>query len=375
MPYILILAPGNERGGAATHLLTLAKVIRNSDRAASIRFGLVGDGYLAERMRASGDAFIEFPSAPLASLGAIRRYIARSPRDLILHAHGPRLNVLIAWLAKRASVRWTTTLHSHPDFDFLNSRLKSLIFSRLNRLSLALADGVFVINPKLAKVVPKQRTFVVPNAIQMEPLPMPKSHYESVLRQRLGVSDETILVGTAARLDPVKDLGTIVRALDHLRDLPIHLALAGDGPDRDELQRLAQTMAVADKVHLLGFLDEVRPFYAGLNIHVLSSRSEGTPSSVLEAGFIGIPTIGSDIPGITQMVVDGRTGLVFPVGDAQSLADAIRTLVQDGDMAARLASRFRDEVLPRFSPERMLQCYLDGYAQLSGIQTSENAVL
>lgn len=361
-----IVAAGNERGGAATHLTTLAEAVVKSGYAGEFVFCLIGDGDLHTRVGATGVSLLKMDRHPALAVRQLRQLLSPlgPQQDVIVHAHGPRMNLLTARACRRLHLPWTSTIHSNIHRDFLTSRLKSAIYPRLTLWSLTRAVGYFVVNMQFADFLPKQKPVLfVPNAVRVHPLPDDKVVYERNLREKLGLSMDDKLVGMAARLDPVKDIGTIIRAFSHLDDKSVHFVIAGEGSEQSNLEALSQSLGVRSRVHFLGYLEDTRPFYAGLDIHVLASISEGTPASLLEAGYVGIPNIGSDIPGITQLITDEKTGLCFPVGDSVSLAAAIARVLKDPGAAKSMVDKFAADVLPRFAPEKMVEAYRLGYRQ------------
>lgn len=363
MNEVHVLAAGNERGGAASHVVTLARVVLRVGRESDFVFVLVGKGHLYEQLANLDGLQIHVTEGGFSnSLTELRTWFAKV-RPKIVHAHGPRMNIL-AWLsAKKAKVPFTTTIHSNIYKDFLGSRVKSIMFPRLVIHSLKSSVGAFVVNPHFSSLVPNLKTNFVPNGIDLQPLHHGKAHYRSQLRNKLGIPETGLLVGTAARFDPVKDLGTMIRSLSFQGMEEVHLAIAGDGPMRDELQKLSQSLGLHQRVHFLGFISHVREFYAGLDAHLLTSLSEGTPFSILEAGFYGVPNVGSDIPGITHLLVQGKTGLTFTVSKPSELARVLRMLFNDSSLQKTIVENFQTEVLPKYTPIAMLQAYEQGYVE------------
>jgi glycosyltransferase involved in cell wall biosynthesis len=360
--HIYVFAAGNERGGAASHLVTLAKTIREADSRYQYTFVMAGDGSLAERLRAvAGTSVIVLNGGLRSIVRGLRELLSGAPRASLLHAHGPRLN-LMAWLATRSiGFPWTSTIHSHIDKDFLASRWKTILLPRVNRMSLRHTVGVFVVNPYFATLIPNKYAVFVPNGLELHNLPKSREEYRRALRERLGISHEAQVIGVAARLDPVKDIATMIKACADPLLQSVHLAIAGDGQQLQYLIDLSKELRVSDRVHFLGFIDSVQEFYAGLDAHVLASLSEGTPFSVLEAGYLGVPNIGSNIPGITQLVRHEETGLCFEVGDSGQLAKQVARVLQDERFASRLVENFRTQILPKYTPLEMLKAYEEGY--------------
>jgi glycosyltransferase involved in cell wall biosynthesis len=123
------------------------------------------------------------------------------------------------------------------------------------------------------------------------------------------------------------------------------LVLAGDGPEREPLRRLAQRLGVADRVTFLGFVPRaaVPGLLASADVQVLPSIYEELGTAVLEGMRIGVPLVASETGGLPSLVTHGVTGLLVPPGDAAALAGALRRLLADRELAARLADQARRE--------------------------------
>ena len=189
------------------------------------------------------------------------------------------------------------------------------------------------------------RSVVQPMGITAEPAPVED---RARLRARLGIERFALL--TLARLVPVKGLPDAVRALSHRGDL--EWLIAGDGPERAELERLARGSAL--RVRLLGTVtgpDKAALLHAAdafvLPSRVLpSGRSEGAPTAVLEAMAAGLPVVASAVGGVGELVLPGQTGWLFSPGDPRALEAAIARVMADRGECARVAERARAAVEP-----------------------------
>jgi L-malate glycosyltransferase len=361
MQNVVVLVAGNERGGAASHLVIFAKALLEHPDGYQFLFVCFGKGPLHTSLVETGVDVRLLEGNMRQCLSRLVR-ILREKQDVILHSHGPRMNVFASIAANSAKCPWTTTIHSNPNLDFLSSKMKTLFYPRFHRLRLASAVGYFVGNPEFADLLPRKTVVFVQNAFQVPQLPYPKVHYESALKERLHLPDEVYVIGIAARLDPVKDIPTLLRAIAMIHDDSLHLAIAGDGNERGNLAAECKQLGILERVHFLGFVEDVIPFYAGLKAHVLPSLSEGaSPFCLLEAGSVGVVNIGSNIPGILNILEDGKTGVCFQVGNAEQLAEKITDIMKYPDEADRLAQGFVKNVLPKFQPHKMLEAYLRGY--------------
>ncbi len=135
------------------------------------------------------------------------------------------------------------------------------------------------------------------------------------------------------RVKKYKRVDLLMRAVALLESegLSVTLRVAGSGDDRPRLDRIALNLGISDRVHFLGFVDEVRKLelFRTSWLHALTSPNEGWGISIMEASACGTPSIASDAPGLRESVVDGETGLLVPHGDVRALADSIASLLND----------------------------------------------
>ena len=192
-------------------------------------------------------------------------------------------------------------------------------------------------------------------------------------RAGLGIADTAIValyLGRLTREKGIPELATaFLMAAQQCADL--HLILVG--PDEGGMRVLAAhtIFTVVDRVHFVGFTAEPEVFMAAASFLVLPSYREGFGTSVIEAAACGIPTIGSQIYGLTDAIVDGETGLLVPVGDVAAIADAMIRLAIDQDFRltlgrqalARVNRDFRQEVLT----DALLGYYASCLKQKAGV--------
>ncbi len=144
-------------------------------------------------------------------------------------------------------------------------------------------------------------------------------------RRRLGLPLGVQLIGSAGRLEPVKGHDVLISALSQLPS-SVHLALAGNGSQRSELEDQVQMSGLHDRVHFLGMLDDMVGFYRALDVFCLPSRNEGLPLSLLEAQASGIPAVASDVGGVREAACP-RTARLVPADRPGLLADALQTVL------------------------------------------------
>jgi len=148
------------------------------------------------------------------------------------------------------------------------------------------------------------------------------------------------------RLVYQKGLDLLFQALGGLRDHPWELRLVGDGPQRADLQALAEKYQIAGRVHFENWLGGAALLekYQQANLFVFPSRHEGMPNAVLEAMACGLPVIATRIAGNEELVADGETGLLTPTEDAGALRRALAQLLTDAGLCQRMGAAGRARV-------------------------------
>jgi glycosyltransferase involved in cell wall biosynthesis len=171
-----------------------------------------------------------------------------------------------------------------------------------------------------------------------------------------------IRVGTAARLAKVKGIEYLIEAVSHLKD--VHLEIAGDGPQREELERAVTVFGVSDEVTFTGWIDDVAEEMSTWDIYAQPSIAEGFGIAALEAMALGIPVVASDVGGLREIIVDGETGFLVSPKSPGRLAARIRELAADSELRARLGQAGRERAAKYFSRERECAAIQSAYEKL-----------
>ncbi len=185
-------------------------------------------------------------------------------------------------------------------------------------------------------------------------------------RAETGVPEGGKVVGILATLSPAKDHATFLRAAAIVGENPAYrFAIIGDGPLRGELELQAKELGIADRVTFFGFQKRVADYVAACDLLVSSSRdNEGCSNSILEAMALNVPVIATDIGGNGELVQDGKTGYLIPVGSDVALAAAIQRIFIDPTRTGRLAAAAQQMTATRFSLDRMVADYEALYLRL-----------
>lgn len=198
---------------------------------------------------------------------------------------------------------------------------------------------------------PREKIVVIHNGTPLEPAPRPRL-----------TADGKPVVLTAARLVDQKGIEVL---LDAAAEVPARFLVAGDGPERTRLADYAAAAGSADRVSFLGHRTDVRDLLDAADVFVLPSLYEGTPLAVLEAMAAGRAIVATAIAGTDELVVDGESALLVPPRDAGALAAAIRRLLDDPDLRARLGEAARRRAEAQFGADAVAERVAAVYERLT----------
>lgn len=184
---------------------------------------------------------------------------------------------------------------------------------------------------------------------------------------RMRTRRRRFVVGTAGRLSPVKNHPLLLRACAAAieRGLDAELLIAGQGKLREHLRDLAQSLGIADRLRLPGFVTDVPAFLRRLDLFVLTSDAEQHPLALIEAMACGLPCVATRVGSVDAVLDGGRCGRIVEPRDASSLAAEILELAGDRDLRWRLGRTARQHVCRNYSMEQMIAAYEDLYRRLS----------
>jgi glycosyltransferase involved in cell wall biosynthesis len=187
------------------------------------------------------------------------------------------------------------------------------------------------------------------------------------LRTALGFEPKAPLILFAGRLAQQKRVEDLLKALDLIQHVQpdVCTVIVGDGPLRPRLEKTAHLYHLGERVRFLGHRDDVPRWLAAADLVVLSSEYEGLPNIVLEAMQYSKPVVATAAPGTTEVVVNGETGILVPIGNITLLARAIRDLVRNPSLARRLGHAGRARMEAHFRAETMVTQFARLYEDLA----------
>lgn len=203
---------------------------------------------------------------------------------------------------------------------------------------------------------PRDKIAVVYNGIDDSNYVLPQNPN---LKESLSISEDAYVLGTVARLDSIKNQKMMIKALKIVRqNYPeTYLIIVGDGPERENLESFVSDLELSSCVILTGFREDAHLFYNIMDIFLLTSFSEGTAMTLLEAMATGLPCIGTDVGGNPEIVRNRETGFIIPSDDENALAEKINCLFSNKTMMKNMGEAGRKIFEENFTVKKMVGSY------------------
>jgi glycosyltransferase involved in cell wall biosynthesis len=351
-------------GGAETILLHLASRL---DPTRFRSLVLVPEpGWLLDSLRASGMTahIVPMRGRLYRTLREMARWVRNENVDLI-HSHLPDQNFHASLVGRMTGRPVVATYHGALDL----SRARSAIKMRLAR---RFASATVAVSRSLAESLyaggfARERVVCIYNGVDTERFSVTPS---GRLRAELGCANGTKLIGMVANLRRDKGYEYFVRSARLVAErVPhAHFVAVGEGSahEVEGLQRLAADLGLGSRFSLLGFRSNVPELLTDLDVFVLSSTSEGFSLATVEAMAAARPVVVTRSGGPEELVEHGRTGLLVPPADAETLAAQVCEVLASPSLAEELGRNARRSVEQRFSLPRMLVEYENLYQRLLG---------
>ena len=303
----------------------------------------------------------EYPPYDLAL--AVRMHEVVRARQLdVLHCHYAIPHATSAWIAKEmlrqqgGDIRVVTTLHG-TDITIVG---QDPSFHSITRFSIEKSDGLTAVSQYLRDETERAfgctacRIDVIHNFI--DPAVYDRGRHPQTLRAQFGDGRKVLM--HVSNFRGVKRVRDVVGIFARVRtEMPSVLVMVGDGPQRDDAESEARTLGVADDVYFLGKLEVVAPLLASADLFLLPSQTESFGLSALEALASGVPVVGSRAGGMPEVVRDGETGVLCPVGDVDAMAQAAIAILADARKWRAMSTLAASDARERFSRDEIVSQY------------------
>ena len=353
---IMHLISGGDVGGAKTHVIGLLEELNKGNEVELVCFM---DGPFAREALEKGIRTRVLKKRSLFHVARnLKKYLKNKHFD-ILHCHGAKANV-VSVLMGRTSCPILSTIHSDPRLDYMGRPVANWTIGLMNRVALRLRDGWVAVSDAMKERMAGRgydagRMYTIYNGIGFpEKLPhLPRQEYLRSLG--LDWDENAVVYGIAARIDPVKDMTTLVKAFARtVAECPnARLLIAGIGDQEAEIRGLAAELCPEGTVHFAGWVGDMNSFYHALDVNLLTSISETFPYAITEGARMHCCTISTAVGGVPRVVIDGETGYLITPGDADTLAQRMIAVARDPKLRSELGRSIYEKVKTEFSVEAM----------------------
>jgi glycosyltransferase involved in cell wall biosynthesis len=362
MPIPILQVIASSHGGGATHVLDLATALPASQFRVTVAMPDDGGNVSPEEIRAGGARFYPIGirhGFHWQEVRELRRFIQANRFELV-HVHGARAGLygrLAVWGGeRRPKVLFSIHGFATPYYAWP----QKFTYLALERLLQRITDKTICVARAEAELFLKYR-LSPPEKVEVIHPGIPLDRFRDVpansLRETLGVGQSPVIL-SVCRLNIPRDFVTLLRAVQTIQQaIPdVQLVIAGDGPQKAEVEGQIVALDLAKHVHLLGFRQDIPQLMAMADVFVLTSYGwEGFPISALEAQAAGLPVVISDAGGSAEAIIHGQTGLVVPKCDVPALADALQGILMDHEVRQVMAMNGRQHAQRSLSRQRMIE--------------------
>lgn len=297
----------------------------------------------------------------LSAIRALVKLIKRQDIDII-HTHGYKSDIMGLIAARLTGIKSVSTPHGFGEI----SGLKMKTFVALGKFALRFFDSVVPLSEQLVDIIKqagiaKKKIHFIRNAVDLKEVEQ--------YRVKKGIkveSDCKLRIGYIGRMIPSKKIDDILNIYNQiwLENNNVEIQLLGDGESKAEMEKLAAMLPSTESIHFLGFRNDRLQLLSQFDLFVMTSSHEGIPRCLMEAVAMEIPVAAYNIPGVDQLVVHEKTGLLAEYADQKTLKKYWLRLLSDKKHANKLAKQGREFVNERYSGQRMAAQYTSLYQKL-----------
>jgi glycosyltransferase involved in cell wall biosynthesis len=361
---ILFIIPTLDRSGAEKQLTMLATRLPRDQFEVEVCALTRGGPFEAELRAANVPVHVlgKRLKVDLVAAWKLRRILRRGRYDIVhtwlfaANWHGRALAILqgipIVVASERCADEWKGTMERTID-RILAPRTDAIV-----------VNSKAVLDHYQGQGIDASKLTVIPNGIACD---TPPASDRLAVRRECEVPADAQVLGFVGRLWPQKRVRDAIWATEVLRNIKpnLYLLIVGDGPERRDLIEFTERIQVSHRVRFLGLRDDVQRLLGAMDIFVMPSQFEGMPNAVMEAMRAGLPVVASNIAGNSELVVEGETGLLYPVGETKALSVCLNRLLEDNVLRSKLGAAGQRRVQEEFTIEKMVDAHVRLYHDLA----------
>jgi len=362
-------------GGTQKHVIDIAKKIDRSEFQIDIVYSSDRNKNFVEESKGIFNRTYGLPIKRSASFTDVsnilrmRKIILENKYDVV-HCHSTKAG-FVGRLAAFVS-RHPNVIYSPHGFMFCDNRIlfKRYLYLTMEKYLGHMTRKLIAVSgseKELAlehNIVPNKKIITLYNSIDHSEYD--DFNYENRILEKLKNGSEIVL-GTVGRLYYQKDPVTLIKSFKIINDkFPnTKLVMVGDGPLEQVCIKLIDSLGLTDKIDLAGYQKNSKAYYKTFDIFMLSSHYEGLPYALLEAMSMGIPSIGTNVVGIKDLIINGTTGYLAEEEDYQGLADAAITLLNRPELLTEFSQNAKKITRENFDFNNGIKQYEQFYSSIS----------
>ncbi len=365
MKNILHLSETSEPGGSETILVNISKNIDTNEYRSHVC--LLEEGWLSNQVQDIGinlSVIENKRSYDPIFLAKLISLIRQEKVDLI-HAHEFMMNVYGSVAAKITSIPMIGTIHGKGYFTNKKSRILAY------KLAISLCSQMIAVSENLRKYIIKElklkdasKIVTMYNGIDLKKYSVKNTYCN--IRNELGISSNTLIVGIVGSLFTVKGVSYLLEAVKEVVTCfpNFRLLIVGEGDQESTLKNKVISLGLQNIVDFLGFRNDIPEVLSLFDIYICSSLSEGLPLSVVEAMAASKPVVATNVGGLPEIVIDNETGYLVEPRNSAALAEKISILLQNKSLREQMGIRGRKITEEKFSLKTMIDNYQNLYKKL-----------
>ncbi len=359
---------GGDEGGAKSHVLSLVKALGQHLDVSLVSFRT--GPFHNDAVALGIDAYAISTTGLWSDVRKTLEIVRKSPCDL-LHAHGAKGNLVGLIVRSLTGIPMITTVHSDYRLDYMHSLPKRLTYGSINTVALRKIRHHVSVSENFREMLTDrgfdpQHIHSVYNGIPFDDEIPACSRAEFFAKYQIPFPEDCLLIGIMARLHPVKDHETFLRAAAKVAaKFPMaRFLIGGPGDLLTQLERLASALGIREKVCFAGMITPPFDAFQNLDINVLTSLSESFPYVILEGARFAVPTVSSRVGGLGDLFRQGENGYLFEPRDVDALAGFLNTLCGDAALRHTMGCAMYETAKARFSLESMCDTQLSIYRRV-----------
>ncbi|MCP4180034.1 MAG: glycosyltransferase family 4 protein [bacterium] len=313
------------------------------------------------------------PVKDLKAYFDIKKYLKKNKFDVV-HTHSSKAGIIGRYAAYSVKVPYIVhTIHGQA-FHRNEAKIKNLLYQKLEKWSAKKCHKIYAVAQAMIdqciekKISESEKYKVVYSGMELEPFL--KNSDNLILKHELNIPENSPVIGTVARLFPLKGYDFLIKIVEKLvKEVPnLRVVIVGNGILKNELEKEIADLGISENFIFVGLVrpEEVSKYLKIMDILLHLSLREGLPRAVVQALASGKPTIGFDLDGTPEVIINDKTGYIADVGDIEKIYDYTLKLIKNTELAEEFGRNGRDLVKEKFDWHYMCDCleedYLNNYS-------------